>query len=65
MKFRTMFHKEYRLCKHNYLCDAYLLFVDTNGELDFNSNAYWRGLFGFNRQNEPKGIIKIQFGDIE
>ena len=57
MKFRTMFHKEYRLCKHNYLCDAYLLFVDTN--------AYWRGLFGFNRQNEPKGIIKIQFGDIE
>ncbi len=58
-----MFGKQSRMCKHHYLCDAYLVYIHANGEIDFNENAYWRGLFGFDRQNKPKGIIKIQFGN--
>lgn len=53
-----------RECKLKYLCDAYPLMLK-NGELDFNDKAYWRGVFGFDREDKPKGIITIKDGELK
>lgn len=38
----------------NYFCDAYACPID-----DIHWRGYWRGFFGFDRLENPKGIIKI------
>lgn len=39
--------------KLRYECDAYFI-VD-----DLHDKSYWRGLFGFDRNEKPKGIAKL------
>ena len=42
--------------KLRYECDAYFVFNDVN------EKSYWRGLFGFDRNENPKGIARIKVG---
>jgi len=53
------------IAKTKYKCDAYLLIKVPHSSSYYNSNyipykAYWRGHFGFDRFEQPKGILKIQ-----
>lgn len=44
-----------------YKCDAYMCFLNNENANwnDINARNYWRGQFGFDRQDKPKGIVKI------
>ena len=37
-----------------YNCDVFII-----PSQDFNNRSYWRGWFGFSRNEEPKGIIRL------
>jgi hypothetical protein len=37
-----------------YNCDVFIV-----PNQDFNARSYWRGWFGFSRNEEPKGIIRM------
>lgn len=39
--------------KLRYECDAYFILDN------INDKSYWRGLFGFDRNEKPKGIARI------
>lgn len=49
-----------------HLCDSYVLVeYDPPHPLSsrsVNDRAYWRGMFGFNRADEPKGIALLKLG---
>ncbi|MCD2347417.1 DUF6932 family protein [Clostridium guangxiense] len=55
------FQKLQAQCKQ-YKCDAYMCFLNNKNAIwnDINGRNYWRGQFGFDRQDRPKGIIKIE-----
>ena len=42
-----------KITKLRYECDAYLIMND------MHDKSYWRGLFGFDRNEKPKGIARI------
>lgn len=44
-----------RDCKKLYLTDAYFATIE-----DYSSRSYWRGWFGFTREEKPKGMIKLE-----
>ncbi|MEH6652009.1 MAG: hypothetical protein V7707_18460 [Motiliproteus sp.] len=46
--------QDQKTTKLRYECDAY--FVIDN----MNDKSYWRGLFGFDRNEKPKGIARIK-----
>jgi len=48
--------EDQKTTKLRYECDAY--FVIDN----MNDKSYWRGLFGFDRNEKPKGIARIKVG---
>jgi predicted nucleotidyltransferase len=48
--------EDQKTTKLRYECDAY--FVIDN----INDKSYWRGLFGFDRNEKPKGIARIKLG---
>lgn len=52
-------------CK-KYKCDAYMCFTNNNyaNSQDINNRNYWRGQFGFDRLDRPKGIIKINGNEL-
>lgn len=52
-------------CK-NYNCDAYMCFHNNSAATgtDINDRNYWRGQFGFDRMDRPKGIVKINGSDL-
>lgn len=52
-------------CK-KYKCDAYMCFTNNNyaNGQDINNRNYWRGQFGFDRLDRPKGIIKINGNEL-
>ena len=45
--------KDQKTTKLRYECDAYFVFDD------MHDKSYWRGLFGFDREENPKGIARI------
>lgn len=45
------------LTKLRYGCDFYVLDAE-----DFHDKAYWRGVFGFDKDDAPKGIIRLTLG---
>lgn len=51
-----------QLAKIKYRCDAYVLAKVDEGHSDYNdyfsNRSYWRGLFCFDRKENPKGIIR-------
>ena len=53
---------------HENFCDTYYA-IEPNDELPYNQDLinfrnYWRGQFGFDRQDIPKGMIKISKEEI-
>lgn len=49
-----------------YSCDAYRAIINNdhaNSE-DINNRNYWRGQFGFDRNDKPKGIIVLPWSEI-
>lgn len=51
---------EFSGAKTRYSCDAYTI-SDTNSESDIRMRAYWRGLFGYYRdESTPKGIALLE-----
>jgi len=46
--------KNHDLVKHRYNCDVYFV-ID-----DIHDRGYWRGMFGFDRNENPKGIARIR-----
>lgn len=49
--------EDQKATKLRYECDAY--FIINN----MHDKSYWRGLFGFDRNENPKGIARIEVGD--
>lgn len=52
------------IAKAKYKCDAYLLIKVPDTDPYYDSNyipfrAYWRGQFGFDRSEQPKGMLRI------
>lgn len=45
--------EDQKATKLRYECDAYFI-ID-----NMNDKSYWRGLFGFDRNEKPKGIARI------
>lgn len=48
--------EDQKATKLRYECDAYFVFND------MHDKSYWRGLFGFDRNENPKGIARIKVG---
>ncbi|MGG3871697.1 DUF6932 family protein [Brevibacillus laterosporus] len=46
-----------------YLCDAYFCYAP-NPRIDPNTRNYWRGQFGFDRDDQPKGMILLDQNEI-
>jgi len=50
-------------CKSKYSCDAYFLVAVPEGHPGYNHyrtmRKYWLGEFGYDRQEQPKGIVRI------
>ncbi|MGK5512072.1 DUF6932 family protein [Brevibacillus formosus] len=47
----------------NFLCDAYFCFAP-DPSVDPNTRNYWRGQFGFDRDDQPKGIVLLEQEEI-
>ncbi|MCR8997800.1 DUF6932 family protein [Brevibacillus laterosporus] len=47
----------------NYLCDAYFCYAP-NSRINPNNRNYWRGQFGFDRDDQPKGMILLDQNEI-
>jgi len=45
-------NRQYSNIRYN--CDVFII-----PNQDFNNRSYWRGWFGFSRNEEPKGIIRL------
>ena len=45
-------NRQYSNIRYN--CDVFVI-----PNQDFNNRSYWRGWFGFSRDEEPKGIIRL------
>lgn len=51
---------EFNGAKIRYSCDVYTI-SDSDSETDMSMRAYWRGLFGFYRdESTPKGIALLE-----
>jgi len=54
--------------KPHFCCDSYLLIVLPENHPDYEKylviRRYWMGWFGFDRQEIPKGIIRINTSDL-
>jgi hypothetical protein len=57
------FQTEKAQVKVNYHCDVYVLFeypeTDARHENGLRVRAYWRGQFGFDHQDQPKGLAVV------
>jgi hypothetical protein len=56
-----------RSISKSYLCDAYLGIINNinaTGQ-DINNRNYWRGQFGFDRNDRPKGIVVLDWKEIK
>jgi hypothetical protein len=51
-------------CKRKYCCDAYFLAAVPEGHPGYDHyramRKYWLGEFGYDRQEQPKGIVRIE-----
>ena len=52
--------------KELFKCDSYVVLVYPKGHNDYQQyltkRMYWRGVWGFDRYDKPKGIIRVIYG---